>query len=216
MNYIIKNYYDPYQLIYTIVISLPDYIILNKKFVDFLRRNERDKLFTIDSLLSMYEYVELFCWSQMKEKISKIFSLEIEEMAKEHIMNYFGKKENANNIINKKNFTEALRKLISRYLIGTKQEFEFGENNSLNLYITKYEFWKKEITFNDNFEALIRDICPNAIKISNCKRLYDLLDGDKYIFMEGVKEEENKQKENKIEEIKIEEDDDDGERNFEI
>ena len=121
-------------------------------------------------------------------------------------MNYFEKKDNLHNLINKQNFTEALRKLISRYLIGTKQDFDFDENKALNLYIVKYEFWKKEITEDNNFEKMIYDICPSEITIANCKTLYDLLEGDKYNIIEEEKE-ENRQKAGKEEEIKRKEED---------
>ena len=79
MNYIIKDYYDPNELINKIICSLPDFVMLNKTFKDFFKKYEKQKLFTINSILSIYEYVELLCWKEMKEKISKILQLEIKE-----------------------------------------------------------------------------------------------------------------------------------------
>ena len=75
---------------------------------------------------------------------------------------------------------------------------DFNEENSLYLDITKFEFWKKEINENENFESEIKGACPKEIKISNCKKLYDFLDGDSFIKNEIKEKNEIKIIEDKI------------------
>ena len=179
INYIIKDYYDPNTLISQIVNSLPNLIIPNQSLKDFFKEK-----FAVNSILSIYEYFELLCWDQIKISISEIYNLEIDEITKNNIIEYF-EKNDKNKLINKKDFINALRKLMSRYLIGNRQDADFNESNSLNLYINKYEFWKKEIKDNDNFELEINEVCPEKIKLSNCRKLYDILEGDKYVKEEN-------------------------------
>ena len=73
---------------------------------------------------------------------------------------------------------------MSRYLIGTKQDSDFNEINSLSLYISKYEFWKKEITENENFEIELNEVCHKKLLISNCKKLFNILEGEIYVNQE--------------------------------
>ena len=192
INYIIKDYYEQNILISQIINSLPNSAVSNKTFKDFFK----DK-FSINSLLSIYEYFELLCWEQIKCSVSELYNLEIKEESQKYILEYFEQNDNnKNKLINKKSFTEALRKFMSRYLVGTKQDAAYNEGNSLYPYITKLEFWKKGINVDDNLENEIKDICPEEIRISNCKKLYDILEGDKYVNEELGKGQTNENKDN--------------------
>ena len=191
MNYILKDYYEPNKSIYDIIDSLPNFVI-NQKLKEFLNKsNEKgEKIFSSDKILSIYEYIELLCWEQLKNKVSKLYDIEIESQnAKKHIKESLEKNETEKKLIVKQNFTDALRKLISRYLLGTKQDVDINENLSMNSIINNGEFWKKEIIKDkDSFDLEIKNICPNEIKILNSKKLYDYLEGDNYIFKEIGKE----------------------------
>ena len=176
MNYIIKDYYNPNILISQIIDSLPKSSLSNQKIKDFFKNK-----FSINTILSIYEYFELLCWDQIKNSVAELYNLDLEEETKKYIIEYFDNNKNKKKLINKQNFTEALRKLMSRYLIGTKQDSDFNEKNSLSLYINKYEFWEKEITENEAFETELKEVCPENILISNCKKLFNILEGDIYV-----------------------------------
>ena len=61
----------------------------------------------------MYEYFESLCWKEMKKHITPDFKLELEEKDKQYILDYFEQNKNdPKKIINIKNFTTALRRLI--------------------------------------------------------------------------------------------------------
>ena len=71
MNQIIKENYPKDHLLYTIIGSLPKYIILEPKLVQFFTTQYEyyyeDKLFTVDSLISIFDYFESLCWKDMKK-----------------------------------------------------------------------------------------------------------------------------------------------------
>ena len=94
-------------------------------------------------------------------------------------------------IIKKNNFTTALRRLISRYLISSRQESEIRPEMKLILHIVNDEFWSKSISSNDTFEKEIFDICKDGIIIGNSFKLYEILQGDKILNKELGIEEEN-------------------------
>ena len=110
-------------------------------------------------------------------------------------------------IINKKDFTFALRRLISRYIAGSRQETDVKSDLELNLYIGKNEFWSKEIADNDEKDNELFIICPKEIMIGNAWDLYNVLDGDnilnKIIDKDKKKENENEKKEEIKEEHEI-------------
>ena len=158
------------------LVIVPKSSLSNQKIKDFFKNK-----FSINTILSIYEYFELLCWDQIKNSVAELYNLDLEEETKKYIIEYFDNNKNKKKLINKQNFTEALRKLMSRYLIGTKQDSDFNEKNSLSLYINKYEFWEKEITENEAFETELKEICPENILISNCKKLFNILEGDIYV-----------------------------------
>ena len=209
MNEIIKENYDQETLIFDIIEKLPNYIILNKELVDLLRRTKEqymnEKIFTINSLVSMFEYFEALCWPQINQNILEDYTLVLSEESKKHVLDYFKKIENQDKIINIQDFTFALRRLISRCLAGSRQEIDIKSDLALGLYIYKNEYWSKEIADKDEKDNELKEICCEDIKIGNALDLYNVLDGDnilkKYLNKNKKKEREN---ENEIKEEKNE------------
>ena len=194
MNQLIIDNYDPNKFLYDIIRDLPPFIILNEDLKNLLENQNafKSETFKINTLISMYEYLENYCWEENKKHISPDFKLDLEEKEKENIINYFqNNKNNEKKIINIKNFTTALRRLISRFLISSRQEAEIKPELKLSLYIGRAEFWSKDISDNEVFEVEIFDICKNDIKIGNSYKLYEVLGGDKILNEEmGIKVEE--------------------------
>ena len=181
MNQLIEDNYEPTELIYNIINNLPNYIILNEELRDVLRREyEYDKkTFSIDTLVSMYEYFESLCWKELKEHIAPDYKLDLSENAKQSVIEYFTINENNDKkIINKQNFTTALRRLISRKLISSRQEAEIKYDLKLSLAIENSEFWSNDVTKSEAYSQEIKDICNEEIKVCNSYNLYNILGGD--------------------------------------
>ena len=92
----------------------------------------------------------------------------------------------------------ACRKLISRYLVSTRNDTDCNENNDLCLYLDRQELWSLPWT-NENEEILISDLKilkKEKIIIGQCYELYNLLGGDEKkdmdIINNDVAENENK------------------------
>ena len=181
MNEIIKENYDQNHLIYRIIENLPNYIILNEEFTKLVKNkyefNPEEKSFTVNTLVSIFEYFESLCWKEMKKNILADYQLELSDEIKNKTIDYFNKIKEEK-IINKKIFTTALRRLISRSIAGSRQEIDIKSDSELKLYINRDDLWKKEIIENEQFDMEIDQICVDEIKIGNCFNLYNILEGD--------------------------------------
>jgi len=187
MKQLVMDNYDSNKFIYEVIQNLPPFIILNEELKNLFEIQYEHKCdsFKINCLIPMYEYFENFCWEELKKHISPDFQLELEEKDKQYILDYFEKNEkDEKKIITKKNLTTALRRLISRFLISSRQEAEINPDLELRSNIGREEFWNKDISNNENFLKEIFDICKKEIKIRHSYKLYEILDGDKILNKE--------------------------------
>ena len=148
MNQILKENYDKSEFIYNIIKSSENnYNILHEELINLFRDKFENgvKIFTIDCLVSILEYFEDKCWDEIKKNIPPDYKLELSDRIKDYIIDYFEENKNKEKIINKKNLTNCLRKLLSRYIAGARQEAEIKSDTELKLYINKEEFWNKDI-----------------------------------------------------------------------
>ena len=138
--------------------------------------NEDKESFTVNSLVSIFEYLEYLCWKDIKKNILQDYQIELDEDIKKHILEYFDIVKEEPKLINIKNFTDALRKLISRYIAGTRQEIDIKPDVELKLYINKEELWNKNIIENNLFYEEIDKIFEKKILICQCYNLFTILD----------------------------------------
>ena len=185
MNEIIKQNYEQTHFIHKIIENLPNYIILNEQLKNLFKTkfeyaDPKEMKFTINSLVSIFEYFESLCWTDIRKNIPPDYKLELSDEPKKFILDYFEKNKNEDKIINIKNFTIALRRLISRSLAGSRQEADIKFDSELKLYIFRADLWPTGFIDNDAFEIQILEICRNDILIGNCYDLYNILEGDNY------------------------------------
>ena len=204
MNEIIKENYSQNKLLYEIIEKLPKYIILNSKLVDFFRIQYEYygdmQLFTVNSLVEIFDYFESLCWKDIKKNIPPDFMQPIPENIQNEINSYFEKNKLEKKIINKENLTSAIRKLISRSISGTRQEMEIKPDTKLKYYIIKEELWNKKVLETEGFENEIDEIFKSEILVGQSAELYNFLDGDMILYDKS--KEKNKEKNNNIKEGK--------------
>jgi hypothetical protein len=178
MNEIIKENYDQNYLLYDIIKKLPKYIILNEDIIKLMDDNYNDKnCFTINSLVSFFEYFEDLCWNQIKKHIPSNYQLEINDNTKQYISSYFNNISQSNKI-NKKIFTTALRKLISRSIAGSRQDIDMKSDQKLKMYIKREDLWNNNLHKNKSFNQEIEIIFKEEILVGHCWKLYNLLEGE--------------------------------------
>ena len=198
MNEIIKENYDQNYLLYDIIKKLPKYIILNEDIIKLMDDNCNDtNSFTINSLVSFFEYFEDLCWNQIKKYIPLKYQLEIKESIKQYILNYFDH-ISQNKKINKKNFTSALRKLISRSIAGSRQDIDMKSDLKLKMYIKREDLWNNNLVYNKSFLDEIDAIFKYEILVGHCWKLYNLLEGENNTLEEMLQRQRNRTNNNNI------------------
>lgn len=117
--------------------------------------NNNIKMFSINTLLNIYNLIELTCWDQFKDNLNDIYKLKINKDDKIIIKNYFDSNINENNSIKKQDIASAVRRLISRYLSGKRGDTDINEYKILFDYIQRPDLWRTELQEDENFETEI-------------------------------------------------------------
>ena len=185
MKEILKENYEQDYLLYEVIEKLPNYIRLNEELINFFKKyydyKLNKKLFSVNSLIGIFDYFEALCWFEIQNHIPPDYKQDLSEDIIHYINKYFEAKY-LNKIINKENFTYALRKLISRYISGERQDTEIKNDAKLKFYIIREDLWNKNVLNSENFEEEINEIFKKEILIGQAMKLYLLLDGNKILY----------------------------------
>ena len=209
MNEIIKENYDSSKSIYEIIESLPKFVVINNQLAKLLKDkhefdiNKELNLFSVDCLVPFFEYFETLCWKEIKESISIDCKVIITETIRKHILDYFEKNNSLESLINKRNLTKALRKLISRSIAGQKGAVDISNEAKLINYINQEYIWDKKTFENPNFENEMSKIFIDDILIMHAFEIFNLLDGDNMSIDDCRKESEDTQNQNNIKVNKV-------------
>ena len=182
---------------------LPIYIHLSEETTDLFNRTN----FTLFKLFSIYEYFELLCYDDFLNNTVNDYKEVIPDDKLFKLNQHFEKKEKNGKgyLISKIILSSSLRKFISRFLSGKRNELEINPDFELFNYMEyREDIWKRETRENVNFTRELSELNDIKILVKNAVNLYDELGGDKNLLGEEVKneiqneekklEEENKQK----------------------
>ena len=160
-----------------ILLKIPNYVQINPELKSFISRNETFKL---KHLLTIYEYIERLCYNQIEENVVVDFLIDISQEKKEIIENYY-KELPPNSIITRKVLADAVRKFVSRFLTGKRQEMDLNGEGDLFLFIPyKDELWPKNLTNDNRFDIELEAIkdkfnSKEKIKVNQAVKLYRVL-----------------------------------------
>ena len=219
IDIILENNIDKNELISN-VIEQNDQNEKIEMLEDLFNNDKEKRLFTVDTLINVFNIIEIICWDKIKDTLINSYLMELNDNIKKNINKCFTNEKIINNEINnqklitKKNLSIAIRRFISRYLSGKRGE-EINEKNSLMPYLKKQELWD-EYGFVDceEFEIELSEIFSedgynSSICVGHAAYLYEFLGGDKDLLKEYLsKLEKNKfkQKDKDKEIIEKEED----------
>ena len=134
-------------------INLPNFEIIRNFFATINEKEKKNNNLTINTLIHLFDIVELFCWDIIRENLDKKYLQDINENIKMQIDTFFDEnsleqKNNNNMIISKINLCSAIRKFISRYLSGKSDE-NINPKNNLKNYLINSELWPINFAEND-------------------------------------------------------------------
>ena len=155
-----------------ILLERPPYLKISKECDEFFK-NE-GKLFEVNKLMNIFFYIEHLCFSALCDSLQPEYKTGINEETKEKIKKKLFKKENKNYSI--KDLAAALRRFISRYLVGTRQDVEIDEKRVLYFELTRLDLWEEKFGQLDNLEELIANqLGEFELKVGQAFALYEII-----------------------------------------
>lgn len=142
----------------------------NPNLIEFITNNE--KIFTIDKIMNIYTIFEHLCFNDLLLLLKDEYKKEIDENKKDDII----KKFNSNNIYSKKDLASAVRRLISRYLVGTGDLNDIRKENDLCFELSRADLWNKNIRIIDDLDIKIKEHIGNfELKVEEALSFYELI-----------------------------------------
>jgi hypothetical protein len=174
IDYIQKENYEQNKSICSVIKELPEYIDIDETFKYFFtnigdkklnseNENNNDlKMFSINTLINIYNLIELICWEQFRNNLNEQYQMPLSEENKRKIKSIIDDSIKENSLIKKQDIANATRRLISRYLSGKRGDTDIWEYQKLFDQIRRADLWETAST--DNFLYELTDIFENKIK----------------------------------------------------
>ena len=208
MFFLVNNTFSPDTDLNHILKNKPEYLNLDDKFVKFFD----DYDFKIKQFMDIFFYAEHLSFQELIKTLQPEYKKEIDKKVIEDIKKKFQIKVE-NDELPWKELAAAIRRFISRYLVGERQTTDIDESLELALQLTRRDLWGEIFGKLENFESLIYGkINEFKLKVGQAFNLYEIIgEEDKNTIkniekVEEVKKEENIQEEDKNNEVNAEDD----------
>ena len=170
--YIFKENFELENSVNDIINQLPEFIFICKELKDFFNRYN---YFCVDLMIKLFEYFEILCFDNIRQNLNEEYKQQINEEMRNLILNYILNNKDGRLLISK-NFPEALRKLISRYLAGKRSDNEIDEKKELKYYIIQEDLWENDPSKDEELQKAIDLFFADfPLVVGQCLSLYDLL-----------------------------------------
>ena len=189
---ILSNNYMKNESLYKIIVNIEDNSNLSiiKNFFNKIKSevDNNNTLFTVECLIDLMNLFEKLCWDKIRNNLNKDYLIDIND----DIKTMQDKNYNNNKLfISKELLCTAIRRFISRYLIGKNEENKINPKNNLYQYLDKDELWPINFTKNEKFKQELQKILTikenNYISVEHSMKLYDYLGGDLNSLEEFIK-----------------------------
>ena len=182
--YLINENYQSECSIKKIIDEKANCINIGEECKEFFNNNPDFKL---NTLISIFEYIELLCYPQILENANEEYKIDIQQEEINKINIYFN--NNHGKLVSKMLILPAVRKFISRFLGGKREEKEIKENENLLYFLqSKEEFWSKDIFHNPEFDLEFENMLNSfSVNVNQAINFYEVLGGNK-LEMENFNE----------------------------
>ena len=164
----------------------------DEKFIDFLKKapgylkisndckefflNEGNNL-TIDKIMNIFFFIEHLCFKDLVNNLQQEYKEKIPQNIKEKI---------ESQLLNKENYLEgyytiedlgaAIRRFISRYIVGKTQEIDIKLDRELAFELSRIDLWEPKIANIQNFEDIITNQFKDIkLTVAQAYELYILI-----------------------------------------
>ena len=163
------------QNINIIIKNMPTNINLSGDFRNFFQKEGNN--FKINQLMNIFVYVEHICFELLSKNLGENLKKTLNTKIKNEILSTFNDKEE------KLQLAIALRRYISRYLIGNKY-IQNIDKNSLHLELNKSDLWGVDSKKINEIKKLLNKLAKFNLEVSNSYDLYKSIGNDDESFLQ--------------------------------
>ena len=127
----------------------------------------------MENILAIFSYFEKICFDNIEKKLKNEYKKEISKDIKKDILNFLN--NNDNTTFTKEDLSNALRRFISRYLIGSIDNSFIDKE--LYLHLGRDDLWDEKIRKKDNLlEIILQKLYDFHLKSEQAYELYKLIE----------------------------------------
>jgi len=187
-----NNIFDKDIELCKIIEQKPEYLNLDEKFVEFFSQSN----FKINQFMDIFFYAEHLSFNELTKDLPSEYKLEIDENIKENIKTKINEKsrgQSENEKLSWKELSAVVRRFISRYLFGYKQNID-----KLEFQLAKIDLWEQKFRNLNNLNQLINEkIGQFNLNVGQAFKFYELIgEEDKKILISENHDESYLQSEN--------------------
>ena len=171
LMFYLSNNLVPYKEINIIIKNKPDYLTLDRSYINFFSNNN----FTINQFMNIYFYIEHLSFNELCKTLQGEYKKKIEDSIVKDIKKGLEIKIE-NDKLPWKDLAAAVRRFISRYLVGDTQTTDVSENSELIFQLSRSDLWEEKYGKLENLDQLISDkINKFKIKVGQAYNFYEII-----------------------------------------
>ena len=166
------------------------YFKLTNDCKEFFEKEGKD--ITINKLMNLFFIFEHLCFDDLCQNLQVDLKCELERNQKEQIGSQLLKNYNKK-LYTLKDLAAAVRRYISRYLVGFTQTSEVKNQEKLSFYLSRLDLWEEKVWGQDCdlTDEVTKHIENLNLQISQAYKFYELIGEEDRKEIEFLNEEEN-------------------------
>ena len=130
----------------------------------------------LKKFMNLFFFFEHLCFNDLIQNLGPEYKCSISPEIKNRIIEKLLKKNNLNDKITPRNLASAIRRLISRYLVGTMSDIDIEANRDLSFELSRQELWEEKIWKLDELAELIYEkIKEFQLTVGQAFEFYNLI-----------------------------------------
>ena len=199
MFFLVNNNFSPDSDLNPILKKKPEYLNLDDKFCNFFY----DNYFKINQFMDIFLYAEHLSFQELIKTLQPEYKKEIDKKVIEDIKNKFQIKIEKDKLPWKE-LAAAIRRFISRYLVGERQTTDIDESLELAFQLTRRDLWGEICGKLENLESLIfGKINEFKLKVGQAFNLYEIIGEEDKNTIKNIEKVDEVKKEEKTNEENI-------------
>ena len=172
--YLSNNNVKKNDNISNIINNAPSYLKITNDCIAFF--NNEGKQFNLDKLMNIFFFIEHLCFNDLIEALQPEYKCEIKKDIIEKIKEKLLKHRNDIEIYTIRDLAAAVRRFISRYLVGKRQTIDIDEKRDLAFELSRNDLWNEKIGKIENLDNLISNkIGEFNLKVGQAYAFYQII-----------------------------------------